>query len=209
DEREFDYFILALQWAGTSCRSGGACCPYNGCCKADSPTQFTIHGLRPEYSGGERPSCCTGGSFDPDEIMPFFGKLVEYWPTYRCALEQSCNNRKEILWGQQYEKHGTCASPVIKGEWNYFKKTLKLFMKYNVDKALEDAGIVASNSKMYDLKDIVVAVESAVGARPKLRCDEEGLVQKLSLCFDKDFKPRDCVQVGSCPRYVSLPEIPD
>lgn len=33
EQREFDYFKLALQWPGTNCRGKHRCCPSNGCCR--------------------------------------------------------------------------------------------------------------------------------------------------------------------------------
>ncbi|CAA7396620.1 unnamed protein product [Spirodela intermedia] len=32
--REFDYFLLSLQWPGTFCQRTRHCCPSNGCCKS-------------------------------------------------------------------------------------------------------------------------------------------------------------------------------
>lgn len=33
EQREFDYFKLALQWPGTICRGKHRCCSSNGCCQ--------------------------------------------------------------------------------------------------------------------------------------------------------------------------------
>jgi hypothetical protein len=33
EQREFDYFALALQWPGTICASTHKCCAINGCCR--------------------------------------------------------------------------------------------------------------------------------------------------------------------------------
>lgn len=33
EQRDFDYFKLALQWPGTNCRGKHRCCPSNGCCR--------------------------------------------------------------------------------------------------------------------------------------------------------------------------------
>lgn len=32
-QREFDYFVLALQWPGTFCRRTHHCCSTNACCR--------------------------------------------------------------------------------------------------------------------------------------------------------------------------------
>ncbi|OMO68069.1 Ribonuclease T2-like protein [Corchorus olitorius] len=51
EQREFDYFVLSLQWPGTACQNTKKCCSSNGCCRGEnSPAEFTIqkHG-----------TCCT------------------------------------------------------------------------------------------------------------------------------------------------------
>ncbi|GMP90097.1 hypothetical protein CsSME_00041375 [Camellia sinensis var. sinensis] len=115
----------------------------------------------------------------------------------------------------QWEKHGTCSSPVIRDEYNYFLTTLNVYFKYNVTNVLNEAGYVPSNSEKYPLGGIISAIENAFHATPLVVCSD-GAVEELRLCFYKDFKPRDCVigftsqddiisSKSSCPKYVSLP----
>ncbi|PPD75922.1 hypothetical protein GOBAR_DD27159 [Gossypium barbadense] len=80
-QREFDYFALSLQWPGTICHKTRHCCSSNACCrglipvKSNSPTEFTIHGLWPDYNDGTWPSCCYRSQFDVKEsvLMTSFG----------------------------------------------------------------------------------------------------------------------------------------
>ncbi|XP_022985160.1 ribonuclease 2-like [Cucurbita maxima] len=207
EQREFDYFVLALQWPGSSCRNVSMCCPTNGCChRAELPAEFTIHGLWPQYQDKGWPSCCTNETFNENEVSSLFEDLERYWPSYRCGLVSSCSNRKGSFWAHQYEKHGTCGSPVILHQYDYFFTTLALFFNYNVTEALEEADIIASDTKKYGIEDVFRAVRSAFKANPKITCGKKGIIKELRLCFDKEFQLIDCDATKSCPKFVSLPE---
>ncbi|KAJ0051333.1 hypothetical protein Pint_03141 [Pistacia integerrima] len=105
----------------------------------------------------------------------------------------------------QWEKHGTCSSPVTGDEYSYFLTTLNVYFKYNVTKVLNEAGYFPSNTEKYPRGGIVSAIQNAFHTTPKLVCSK-GDVEELHLCFYKDFKLRDCAaSKSSCPKYVSLP----
>ncbi|KAE9605710.1 putative ribonuclease T(2) [Lupinus albus] len=217
-QREFDYFALALQWPGTFCQRTQHCCSSNACCRgSNAPTTFTIHGLWPDYNDGTWPACCTKSNFDPKEISTLNDALEQYWPSLSCSKPSSCHGGKGSFWGHEWEKHGTCSSPVVWNEYDYFLTTLNVYFKYNVTKVLNEAGYVPSNSEKYPIGGIISAIENAFHASPQIVCSK-GAVEELRLCFYKDFKPRDCAvgpdikidmvtSKGSCPQYVSLPEL--
>ncbi|XP_022143545.1 ribonuclease 2 isoform X2 [Momordica charantia] len=215
EQREFDYFKLALQWPGTMCRGIRHCCSSNGCCDGCGAVGvFTIHGLWPDYNDGSWPSCCTGKNFDEKEIRTLNFPLKKYWPTFSCSSPSTCHGTKGSFWAHEWEKHGTCSNPVVRDEYDYFLTTLNLYFKYNVSKVLNEAGYVGSNTEKYPLGGIISAIENAFHATPSLVCSKDA-VKELHLCFYKDFKPRDCVLTDSqnsivsakksCPKYVSLP----
>ncbi|RXH97911.1 hypothetical protein DVH24_010236 [Malus domestica] len=113
------------------------------------------------------------------------------------------------------KKHGTCSSPVVGDEYNYFLTTLNVYFKYNVTQILNEAGYVPSNTEKYPLGGIVSAIQNAFWATPRLVC-KKGAVEELHLCFYKDFQPRDCLvgsgslsdklaSSSSCPSFVSIP----
>ncbi|KAJ1429535.1 Ribonuclease T2-like [Sesbania bispinosa] len=212
-QREFDYFALALQWPGTYCRRSKSCCPSNACCRGnDAPTVFTIHGLWPDYNDGTWPACCSKSQFDPNEISTLTDALEQYWPSLSCSKPKTCRGGKGSFWAHEWEKHGTCAYPVIRNEYDYFLITLNVYFKYNVTRVLNEAGYVPSNTEKYPLGGIISAIENAFHASPLIVCSKDA-VEELRLCFYKDFKPRDCAvgpdltSKGSCPKYVSLPEL--
>ncbi|XP_043707039.1 ribonuclease 2 isoform X4 [Telopea speciosissima] len=132
-QREFDYFALALQWPGTFCQRTRHCCSSNGCCRgSNSPTEFTIHGLWPDYNDGTWPECCSRSSFNMKEISSLLGELQKYWPSLSCGSPSTCFGGRGVFWAHEWEKHGTCSSPVIHDEYTYFLTALNLYSKYNV-----------------------------------------------------------------------------
>ncbi|KAI3802989.1 hypothetical protein L1987_31136 [Smallanthus sonchifolius] len=72
EQKEFDYFALAVQWPPTYCSKSTTCCTQSGCCRgANSPSVFTIHGLWPDYNDGSWPSCCSGPEFNQNQEVLF------------------------------------------------------------------------------------------------------------------------------------------
>ncbi|XP_074316193.1 ribonuclease 2-like [Silene latifolia] len=216
NQREFDYFVLALQWPGTYCRRTQKCCKTNGCCRSSgAPQHFTIHGLWADYNDGGWPACCSNDSFDMNEISTLEKALYEYWPTLSCGSTSTCHGSKGSFYAHEWEKHGTCSASVTGDEYNYFLTTLNIYFKYNVTEVLREAGYVPSNSEKYPLGGVITAIENAFHTTPSISCSK-GAIQEIHLCFYKDFKPRDCATRGvkteinlsksSCPKYVSLPE---
>ncbi|CAL1407920.1 unnamed protein product [Linum trigynum] len=105
-QREFDYFMLALQWPATYCRFTKKCCNQNACCRGEnSPTEFTIHGLWPDYNDGSYPSCCGGSNFNEKEISTLLDPLNKYWPTLSCGKSSTCHGVKGSFWA-----HEVCCS---------------------------------------------------------------------------------------------------
>ncbi|KAG9138543.1 hypothetical protein Leryth_012894 [Lithospermum erythrorhizon] len=231
-QREFDYFKLALQWPATRCRNVRKCSSNASCRGSNSPTHFTIHGLWPDYNDGTWPACCSGPEFNVKEVSTLADVLNKNWPSLSCSKVSTCHRKKGLFWAHEWgnhrhlnrlfriichsfaEKHGTCSSPVVRDEYDYFIKTINLYFKYNVTEILTEAGYVASNSEKYPLGGIISAIQNAFHANPEIEC-KGGAVEELRLCFFKDFKPRDCnigsniqdaiASKSSCPKYVSLP----
>ncbi|XP_054784268.1 ribonuclease 2-like [Prosopis cineraria] len=101
-QREFDYFALALQWPGTYCRRTRHCCSFNACCRgSNAPTEFTIHGLWPDYNDGTWPSCCSRSYFDPKEISTLTNALDKYWPSLSCGSPSTCHGTKGTFWAHE------------------------------------------------------------------------------------------------------------
>nr|XP_027118617.1 ribonuclease 2-like [Coffea arabica] len=131
EQREFDYFKLALQWPGTICQGNHRCCASNGCCQgSNSLSEFTIHGLWPDYNDGSWPACCNGPRYDSKEISTLTDVLKKYWPSLSCSKSSTCHGGKGTFWAHEWEKHGTCCSPVIRDEYSYFLTAINVYSKY-------------------------------------------------------------------------------
>ncbi|XP_075521136.1 ribonuclease 2-like, partial [Primulina tabacum] len=142
----YDYFKLALQWPGTFCRKTRRCCSSNGCCRgSNSPAEFTIHGLWPDYNDGTWPSCSSGKRFDVKEISTLHDDLNKYWPSLSCRSSSNCHGGKGLFWEHEWENHGTCSSAVTGNEYDYFVMALNMYYHYNVSEVLINAGYVASD----------------------------------------------------------------
>ncbi|XP_011628780.1 ribonuclease 2 [Amborella trichopoda] len=101
-QREFDYFLLALQWPGTICQRTHHCCSSNACCRrSSSPTEFTIHGLWVDYNDGSWPACCGRSDFDENKITALIGTLEKYWPSLYCGSSSVCHGGKGSIWAHE------------------------------------------------------------------------------------------------------------
>ncbi|KAF9669692.1 hypothetical protein SADUNF_Sadunf14G0133700 [Salix dunnii] len=101
-QREFDYFALSLQWPGTYCRRTRHCCSKNACCRrANAPTEFTIHGLWPDYNDGTWPACCYRSDFNEKEISTLHDALEKYWPSLSCGSISTCHGTKGSFWAHE------------------------------------------------------------------------------------------------------------
>ncbi|KAI3950260.1 hypothetical protein MKW92_038528 [Papaver armeniacum] len=102
EQREFDYFALSLQWPGTICQHTRHCCAGNGCCRSDNgPTEFTIHGLWPDYNDGTWPACCTETRFDEKLISSLRKDLDKYWPSLSCGKPSTCSGGRGLFWAHE------------------------------------------------------------------------------------------------------------
>ncbi|PAN12659.2 hypothetical protein PAHAL_2G332700 [Panicum hallii] len=79
----FDYFVLALQWPGTVCRSSAA------------------DGLWPSYAHGNGPTCCNNPDFDMAKISNLTMEFQKYWPSLYCSTPSLCSGGHGSLWAHE------------------------------------------------------------------------------------------------------------
>jgi len=192
---DFDYFVFTMTWPGTFCED-------KKCVK--DPPFFTIHGLWPNYSDGTWPAFCNSSyPFNEKEIEDLVPRMNQVWP------EVLSTHNVDWLWTHEWEKHGTCAAPVLTGEHSYFSKALELYDVLNPTPVLKEQDIVPSNTKLYDLSDVVDAISRLFGATFNLSCQEGGEdLFQIEFCLDKSFQARDCgsKQDRNCKSKVRIPE---
>ena len=88
-------------------------------------TDFTIHGLWPDYNDGSYPSFCTNTKFNPSKVDDLLPELETEWPTFAAR-------GGDAFWKHEYEKHGTCATATFPDEHQYFRGVLDLDVQYNL-----------------------------------------------------------------------------
>ncbi|RWS22595.1 ribonuclease Oy-like protein, partial [Leptotrombidium deliense] len=191
----FDYIDLSLNWPPGMCLTK-KCKPYR--------EKWSIHGTWPQNAHGRHPeSCCFHRLLNQKVIDELYEDLSENWSSLYG------NNKK--FWQHEWEKHGTCsyASKQLLGQENYFKQTLKLFKKIDLNTWLAKRSInpkpLGSKSE-YKLEDIRDAIRDYHGKRVRFACgilkDERAkkvaILQGVHLCFDKvSLEAVDCLKNDS------------
>lgn len=84
-----------------------------------SNNTWHIHGLWPQYDKTCYPTYCKPVTFDINKLDPIIKNLNIYW--------YSNNDKNELFWKHEYEKHGSCIFTDI-DEFEYFNTTLKLYL---------------------------------------------------------------------------------
>ncbi len=114
------------------------------------------------------------------------------------------------LWTHEWEKHGTCATPVLDGEHAYFSKALDLYAYLNPTPAFEHKGIYPSASRLYSFDDVDAAIRATVGASVTIGCQNRGLdLFQIEFCVDKNFQPMDCGKKdnANCKSKIRIPPV--
>ncbi|MEW5305914.1 MAG: hypothetical protein WDW38_009843 [Sanguina aurantia] len=177
-DSDFDYFMLVRQWSGTFCAH--AECPM----VHRHGFKFTLHGLWPNYAAGGWPQDCNANMrFDESKLDDILPELQEEWP--------SVFKEDESFWAHEWSKHGTCALDIFPSELDYFKGTLDLHAKYDLQGVFSAAGITPSWTKTYRASDLQSAVEDAYGIVPQLHC-VNGRLNEIWMCVGKDLSVIDC-----------------
>eukprot|EP00727_Mastigamoeba_balamuthi_P007304 m51a1_g3194 hypothetical protein (249) ;mRNA; f:447312-448466 len=139
---DWSYMMFTQTWPGTFCE--------DGCCRVprgtpEVPVGFTIHGLWPNYDSPAYPSCCKS-QFNNTYLNDLINsnsdlktELKTYWPALKkCMFVQ-----------YEFDKHGTCATQSAysgdSGLYDYLRAGLYLRGKFDVYKALSNAGIEPGN----------------------------------------------------------------
>ncbi|XP_058005932.1 ribonuclease 2-like isoform X1 [Hevea brasiliensis] len=182
-QRDFDYFMLALQWPGTYCQRTCHCCSSNACCRgSNAPTEFTIHGLWPDYNDGTWPACCRRLDFDEKEISTLLDGLQKYWPSLSCGSSSTCHGTKGSFWA--HEK--------VLNEAGYIPSNTEKYPLGGIVSTIENA--FHTTPSLICPRDAVEELRLCFYKDFKPRdCVVGSIVQDM-------YSSR-----SSCPKYVSLP----
>ena len=176
-QREFDYYVLAISWSPTFCKSPAGQKPEkNSQCKAK--LGFVIHGLWPQYNDGGHPeSCPSNFKFETDFAEPEV-KGVLRMPPGDMGLRK-----------HEWDKHGTCSGLNPR---EYFKSAQiaaeKIVIPTNLVSPKEPISTNTDNLfKLFqDVNPTMTYDSFEVAINPK------GEVSELRICYDKNLNFAKC-----------------
>merc|ERR1711907_12346 len=97
------------------------------------------------------------------------------------------------LWSHEWDKHGTCAKPVLNGEHEYFAKALELYDILNPTEVFAQNGMIPSNTRTYDRDQVISVLTKSFGDTFVIGCQESGKdLFQIEFCLQKDFQGRNC-----------------
>ena len=133
---KYDFYIFALFWHPTDCKSKNNDKNCYKIIKQKELNTFSIHGLWPSYKNGIIPQTCNVGMDIEilDDGSELFNKLNESW--------FSVIGDNEYLWKNEYNKHGYCYVKKLGKEINdyilYFNKTIDIYNDHNLKDIFND-----------------------------------------------------------------------
>nr|XP_061811924.1 ribonuclease T2-like [Nerophis lumbriciformis] len=151
--------IFTLQWPGAFCQS----LDNTSLCKLPPEVNgWLIHGLWPQKTQ----TCCECWPMFASDVQEVRGTLEEKWP----SLLKSRSSF--VFWKDEWRKHGTCAACVegLNSPLQYFQMCLKLRQRFDLQKALEDAGIKPSCQRLYKLAEVQEALFPLTGSKIEIQC---------------------------------------
>ncbi|XP_042491013.1 extracellular ribonuclease LE-like [Macadamia integrifolia] len=166
-------------WPGSYCDTSSSCC-YSTTGKP--ATNFSIHGLWPNYDNASYPSNCDSNTpFDLSQITDLVSSLQVSWPSLSCP---SSDDTK--FWAHEWDKHGTSSEDVL-NEHGYFAAALNLKDQVDLLQILESAGI-QPDGRFYSVDNITQAIAGAVGYTPGIDCSKDtssnSQLYQIYLCVD-------------------------
>ena len=125
-------YVYAYSWTPGFCHGQS----YPGCTDPLPywTTNFTIHGLWPQYATSGYPASCTTEPFDttiPQQIGE--DKMIQYWPDVQYDVNSPSY---DSFWEHEWTKHGTCSGL---SQLDYFSQALDLTTRIPTPSILYDS----------------------------------------------------------------------
>ncbi|XP_029628410.1 ribonuclease T2-like [Salmo trutta] len=164
---------FTLQWPGSFCLG----LKNSSQCRIPPNIQtWTIHGLWPLKAH----TCCLCWPIFHSDLKELDPELSQLWPSLLKTQSSF------LFWKDEWIKHGSCAACVegMNSPLRYFQICLKLRGRFDIDRALEDAGIKPSCNQSYPYDKVNHALAPVIGDDPnaQIQCindekEREVLVQ--------------------------------
>ncbi|XP_066904837.1 ribonuclease T2 isoform X2 [Halyomorpha halys] len=175
-------------------RSGNTCNSY-------PKNHWTVHGIWPTRLGTRGPNDCDPSRrFNLQEVGSLQRDLEEWWTPIQV------NARKTYFWEHEWEKHGTCAPPVIETQYEYFKQALDWVRQYEMGEIFRTSGIVPGRD--YSLSDIMEGIRRVLNKVPQVICyngNQKSVLLEVRICFDRSLQLVDCNSYCTCDQMVHYP----
>lgn len=180
----FDFYVLSLSWSPSFCEDERIALENRQQCGQGKSFAFVVHGLWPQYSGGDWPAFCR--SNEPKRVPNDLARyMLDVMPSFG-------------LIGHQWRKHGVCSGL---DQESYF----------NLARKARDKIVIPPVLRKLDRKVAVdpLALEAAFSKFNKGLDPEEmsvscgdNRIQEMRLCMTKDLEFRDCpgIDLKGCKR---------
>jgi ribonuclease T2 len=182
----FAYWLLTLSWSPAFCETpAGAQSPEQ--CGSGRRYGFVVHGLWPQNERGWPENCPSTASVSPSLVA----RMLDLMPS-------------EKLIRHEWQKHGTCSGLTAEA---YFDRVRTAFQSIHIP-----APYVAPRQEFPTSLDqveraFIDANPGLTGDALAVKCKRE--LDEVSICLDKDLKPRHCGSDvhDACQGTVKVPPL--
>ncbi|XP_061137442.1 ribonuclease T2-like [Syngnathus typhle] len=160
--------VFTMQWPAAFCQSLDNA---SLCTIPEHVDTWTIHGLWPM----KVTQCCRCWPMFFSDVQELQDALEECWPS---LLKSQPSFH---FWRDEWEKHGTCAACVegLNSPLRYFQTCLKLRGRFDLHKALGDAGIKPSCDRPYKLSEVQDVLAPLLGRTYEIQCIKDDKEREL------------------------------
>lgn len=126
-------YVYAYSWTPGFCKESTT---YPGCISPQPywKSNFTIHGLWPQYTTTGYPSYCSTTPFDPNTPLEIgWDTMTQYYPDVKYS---ETDPDYDSFWEHEWDKHGTCSGL---NQTAYFQQALDLAKNFPTPSALQQA----------------------------------------------------------------------
>ena len=178
-------YVFAYSWTPGFCAGQ----VYPGCAEPLPywKTNFTIHGLWPQYATSGYPSSCTTEPFNPsiaDEVG--LDTMITRWPDVKYDVN---NPEYDSFWEHEWTKHGTCSGL---SQYEYFNAAVTLTNVLLTPEIIHDS--IGQNVNAEMLRDAIAPAQMV-----SLQCSHQSLVGVYTCWQQTNNQP---VKLTVCPADV-------
>ena len=128
-------YVYAYSWTPGFCKTSSST-TYPGCISPQPywKTDFTIHGLWPQYTTTGYPSYCSTDPFDPNTPLEIgWDTMTQYYPDVKY---EETDPDYDSFWEHEWDKHGTCSGL---NQTSYFQQALDLAKAFPTPQTLQQS----------------------------------------------------------------------